>query len=154
MSWIVGRTMRVGYGIWLSPRSRSWSPIVDRTTTWIVLGLIRSRRVGWKVGPTRGLGKLVGLIAVKSPSANEWESQSDWLQIVGRIRSWIVGRTTRGPEIIVEQWIFKLSQYWIGPTMLWNETKIGMAQQFGEWTKSGAPKSKGRTATDYEKLVG
>jgi hypothetical protein len=23
---------------------------------------------------------------------------------------------------------------------------MGMAQQFGEWTKSGAPKSKGRTA--------
>jgi hypothetical protein len=43
------------------------------------------------------------LIAVKSPSANESESQSDLLRIVGLIRSRIVGRRTRGPEIIVEQ---------------------------------------------------
>ena len=43
--------------------------------TWMVLDLIRSRRVGRKVGPTRGLGKSVGLIAAKSLSANESESQ-------------------------------------------------------------------------------
>ena len=27
---------------------------------------------------------------------------------------WVGRRTTRGPEMIVEQWIFELSQYWIG----------------------------------------
>ena len=82
---------------------QSQSRIVDWTTTWIVLGMIRSRRVGQKASPTRGLGKFVGLIADKSPSANESESQSDLLRIVGWIMSRIVGRTTRGPEIIVEQ---------------------------------------------------
>ncbi len=51
------------------------APYLERNMTWMVLGLIRSRRVGQKVGPTRGLGKSVGLIAVKSPSANESESQ-------------------------------------------------------------------------------
>ena len=59
-----------------------------------------------------------GLIAVKSPSANESESQSDLLRIVCPIRSRIVGRRTRGPEIIVKQWIFEVSKYWIRPTML------------------------------------
>ena len=29
-----------------------------------------------------------------------------------------------------------------------------MAQQFGEWTKSGAPKSKGRTADKKSDIVG
>ncbi len=48
---------------------------MEMNMTWMVLGLIRSRRVGQKVGPTRGLGKSIGLIAVESSSANESESQ-------------------------------------------------------------------------------
>ncbi len=46
---------------------------MESNMTWMVLDLTRSRRVGQKVGPTRGLGKSIGLIAVKSPSANESE---------------------------------------------------------------------------------
>ncbi len=46
---------------------------MELNMTWMVLDLIRSQRVGRKVGPTRGLGKSIGLIAVKSSSANESE---------------------------------------------------------------------------------
>ena len=46
---------------------------MESNMTWMVLDLIRSRRVGRKVGPTRGLGKSIGLIAVRSPYANELE---------------------------------------------------------------------------------